>query len=58
MNKYTFISRGLSEIKDREICCYSISCKERENIGNHYSILLYDVINYNRYNFAVAHTTS
>lgn len=23
---------GLSEIKDREICCYSISCKERENI--------------------------
>ena len=25
--------RGLSDIKDREICCYSISCKERENIG-------------------------
>jgi ADP-ribosylation factor-like protein 8 len=23
---------GLSEFKDREICCYSISCKERENI--------------------------
>ncbi|CAF0851638.1 unnamed protein product [Didymodactylos carnosus] len=23
---------GLSPIKDREICCYSISCKEKENI--------------------------
>lgn len=23
---------SLSDIKDREICCYSISCKERENI--------------------------
>ena len=27
------LSRSLSDIKDREICCYSISCKERENIG-------------------------
>ena len=26
--------RSLNEIKDREICCYSISCKERENIGS------------------------
>ena len=25
--------RSLNDIKDREICCYSISCKERENIG-------------------------
>ena len=25
--------RNLNDIKDREICCYSISCKERENIG-------------------------
>ncbi|OPL33620.1 adp-ribosylation 8a factor-like protein, partial [Mytilus galloprovincialis] len=25
---------NLSAIQDREICCYSISCKEKENIGN------------------------
>lgn len=25
--------RNLSAIQDREICCYSISCKEKENIG-------------------------
>ena len=24
---------NLSAIQDREICCYSISCKEKENIG-------------------------
>lgn len=27
------IVRHLNEIKDREICCYSISCKEKSNIG-------------------------
>lgn len=25
--------RNLESIKDREICCYSISCKEKDNIG-------------------------
>lgn len=25
-------SRNLSAIQDREICCYSISCKEKDNI--------------------------
>lgn len=31
---YIFVPlRSLNDIKDREICCYSISCKERENIG-------------------------
>lgn len=25
---------NLSSIQNREICCYSISCKEKENIGN------------------------
>lgn len=25
--------RNLASIQDREICCYSISCKEKENIG-------------------------
>ncbi|MBN3321820.1 ARL8A protein, partial [Atractosteus spatula] len=25
---------NLSAIQDREICCYSISCKEKDNIGN------------------------
>lgn len=25
--------RNLSAIQDREICCYSISCKEKDNIG-------------------------
>lgn len=27
------IIRNLSAIQDREICCYSISCKEKDNIG-------------------------
>lgn len=27
------LCRSLNDIKDREICCYSVSCKERENIG-------------------------
>lgn len=27
------IYRNLSAIQDREICCYSISCKEKDNIG-------------------------
>jgi hypothetical protein len=27
--------RNLSAIQDREICCYSISCKEKENIGEY-----------------------
>ena len=37
-----FQYRNLSAIQDREICCYSISCKEKENIGknsNSYFIL-------------------
>ena len=25
--------RNLSSVQDREICCYSISCKEQHNIG-------------------------
>lgn len=25
--------RNLAAIQDREICCYSISCKEKDNIG-------------------------
>lgn len=28
-----FSFRNLSAIQDREICCYSISCKEKDNIG-------------------------
>lgn len=28
----TFYFRNLSAIQDREICCYSISCKEKDNI--------------------------
>ena len=31
--------RNLSAIQDREICCYSISCKEKENIGIYISYL-------------------
>lgn len=31
-----FVCRSLNDIKDREICCYSISCKERENIGEYF----------------------
>lgn len=27
--------RNLAAIQDREICCYSISCKEKDNIGNY-----------------------
>jgi len=27
-----FICRNLCAIQDREICCYSISCKEKDNI--------------------------
>lgn len=27
-----FLRRNLSAIQDREICCYSISCKEKDNI--------------------------
>ena len=30
---HIFFYRNLSAIQDREICCYSISCKEKENIG-------------------------
>ena len=33
-----YCCRSLNDIKDREICCYSISCKERENIGELTSI--------------------
>ena len=28
-----FFFRNLSSVQDREICCYSISCKEKQNIG-------------------------
>ena len=30
---FLFYDRNLASIQDREICCYSISCKEKENIG-------------------------
>ena len=29
---YVFNYRNLDVVQDREICCYSISCKERDNI--------------------------
>lgn len=29
---FSFSLRNLSAIQDREICCYSISCKEKDNI--------------------------
>jgi len=28
-----YFFRNLAAIQDREICCYSISCKEKDNIG-------------------------
>jgi len=28
----SFCYRNLCAIQDREICCYSISCKEKDNI--------------------------
>lgn len=31
--------RNLESIKDREICCYSISCKEKDNIGKWYTMI-------------------
>lgn len=31
--KFFFPTRNLAAIQDREICCYSISCKEKDNIG-------------------------
>ena len=34
------VCRSLDDIKDREICCYSVSCKERENIGKFVLLLL------------------
>lgn len=30
--------RNLSAIQDREICCYSISCKEKDNIGEYHGL--------------------
>lgn len=33
INTICLIYRNLSAIQDREICCYSISCKEKDNIG-------------------------
>lgn len=30
---FPLFSRNLSAIQDREICCYSVSCKEKDNIG-------------------------
>jgi ADP-ribosylation factor-like protein 8 len=29
---HLLLLRNLDIVQDREICCYSISCKERENI--------------------------
>jgi hypothetical protein len=31
--------RNLSSVQDREICCYSISCKEKQNIGKYQCVL-------------------
>lgn len=31
------VIRNLSAIQDREICCYSISCKEKDNIGTEHN---------------------
>uniref|UniRef100_A0A8C2VJL9 ARF like GTPase 8A n=1 Tax=Chinchilla lanigera TaxID=34839 RepID=A0A8C2VJL9_CHILA len=31
-DSYLVSPRNLSAIQDREICCYSISCKEKDNI--------------------------
>lgn len=30
---FLILDRNLVAIQDREICCYSISCKEKDNIG-------------------------
>ena len=30
---FFFFDRNLQSVNDREICCYSISCKEKHNIG-------------------------
>lgn len=30
---FLLFHRNLSAIQDREICCYSVSCKEKDNIG-------------------------
>lgn len=30
---FLFCNRNLASIQDREICCYSVSCKEKDNIG-------------------------
>ena len=38
------VCRSLDDIKDREICCYSVSCKERENIGKFVLLLLFNVL--------------
>ncbi|KHJ96256.1 hypothetical protein OESDEN_03785 [Oesophagostomum dentatum] len=35
---------NLSAIQNREICCYSISCKEKENIGSYYSAMAYSAL--------------
>lgn len=32
INTIISFNRNLSSIQDREICCYSISCKEKDNI--------------------------
>lgn len=32
------LQRNLAAIQDREICCYSISCKEKDNIGELHSV--------------------
>ena len=28
-----FACRNLASFQDREICCYSVSCKDKDNIG-------------------------
>ena len=39
------LCRSLNDIKDREICCYSVSCKERENIGKLFHASFLSVVN-------------
>lgn len=44
---------NLSTIQNREICCYSISCKDKTNIGNH---IKYLANLFNKYFFIILFT--
>lgn len=67
INVSFLLFRNLSAVQDREICCYSISCKEKDNIGKFTSFLSkYSFISFfvtlffflfPRYNIAVADFT-